>query len=102
MLLQSIDGSSVSLVWFAGTAFSIALILIGVVWRMQIAQQEKQLQEQKKTNEIIQQVAIDIAVMKTNSTNTAQDVKQIRDDLDETRDELGKIDKRIFKLEIAK
>ncbi len=102
MLLQSTDGSSVSLVWFAGTAFSIALILIGVVWRMQIAQQEKQLQEQKKTNEIIQQVAIDIAVMKTNSTNTAQDVKQIRDDLDETRDELGKIDKRIFKLEIAK
>lgn len=102
MLLQSTDGSSVSLVWFAGTAFSIALILIGVVWRMQIAQQEKQLQEQKKTNEIIQQVAIDIAVMKTNSTNTAQDVKQIRGDLDETRDELGKIDKRIFKLEIAK
>ena len=102
MLLQSTDGSSVSLVWFAGTAFSIALILIGVVWLMQIAQQEKQLQEQKKTNEIIQQVAIDIAVMKTNSTNTAQDVKQIRDDLDETRDELGKIDKRIFKLEIAK
>lgn len=104
MLLDSLttDSGGISLVWFAGTAFSIALILIGVVWRQQIDQQKLQMAEMKKQTDIIQTLATDIAVMKNNSTNTAEDVKRIREDLDITKDEIKGIDKRVYRLEVAK
>lgn len=104
MLLDSMttqDGG-ISLVWFAGACFSIALILLGIVWKQQIEQQKEQMREMKKQTDIIQTLATDIAVMKSNSTNTAEDVKRIRQDLDITREEVGGIDKRVMKLEIAK
>lgn len=87
--------------WFAGTAFGIAMILLGIVWRQQIAQQKEALEEQKKQNKVLNEIAIDIAVMKSNSTLTGQDVKAIRVEMEDVKQEIGLIDKRVYKLEIA-
>ncbi len=104
MLLDSIATQSggISLVWFAGSVFGLAMILLGYIWKQQINQQKEQMTEMKKQTEVIQSLALDIAVMKNNSINTASDVKRIREDLDLTRDEMGILDKRIYKLEVAK
>lgn len=103
MLLQSIDNGdgAVSLVWFAGITFSIAMILLGIIWRQQIAQQKEALDEQKKQNTVLNEIAIDIAVMKNNSTLTGQDVKAIRGEMEEVKHEIKEIDKRVLKLEVA-
>lgn len=103
LLLQSIDNGTggVSLVWFAGITFSIAMILLGIIWRQQIAQQKEALEEQKKQNKVLNEIAIDIAVMKSNSTLTGQDVKAIRVEMEDVKHEIGLIDKRVYKLEIA-
>jgi len=103
MLLQSIDNGdgAVSLVWFAGITFSIAMILLGIIWRQQIAQQKESLDEQKKQNTVLNEIAIDIAVMKSNSTLTGQDVKAIRGEMEDVKFEIKEIDKRVLKLEVA-
>ncbi len=104
MLLDSIDNGSgsVSLVWFAGVTFSIAMILLGMVWRQQVAQQKEALEEQKKQTIVIQGLALDIAVMKNNSNTTTNDVKAIRNDMEDVRHEITMIDKRVYRLEVAK
>ncbi len=104
MLLDSIDNGSgsVSLVWFAGVTFSIAMILLGMVWRQHVAQQKEALEEQKKQTIVIQGLALDIAVMKNNSNTTTNDVKAIRNDMEDVRHEITLIDKRVYKLEVAK
>jgi hypothetical protein len=104
MLLETIDNGSgaVSLNWFAGVLFSTVLMLILYVWNRQIKQSDKQLDEQKKQNEVLNSIAIDIAVMKSNSITTTNDVKHIRTEMEEVRREVGLIDKRVYKLEIAK
>lgn len=104
MLLETIDNGSgaVSLNWFAATLFSTVLLLILYVWNRQIKQSDKQLEEQKKQNEVLNAIAIDIAVMKSNSITTTNDVTHIRSEMEEVRHEVGLIDKRVYKLEIAK
>ena len=104
MLLETIDNGSgaVSSTWFAGVLFSTVLMLILYVWNRQIKQSDKQLDEQKKQNEVLNSIAIDIAVMKSNSITTTNDVKHIRSEMEEVRREVGLIDKRVYKLEIAK
>lgn len=103
LLLQSIDNGdgAVSLVWFAGITFSIAMILLGIIWKQQIAQQKEALAEQKKQNTVLNEIAIDIAVMKNNSTLTGQDVKAIRGEMEDVKFEIKEIDKRVLKLEVA-
>lgn len=103
MLLQSIDNGdgAISLVWFAGITFSIAMTLLGIIWRQQIAQQKEALAEQKKQNTVLNEIAIDIAVMKSNSTLTGQDVKAIRGEMEDVKFEIKEIDKRVLKLEVA-
>lgn len=103
LLLQSIDNGdgAVSLVWFAGITFSIAMILLGIIWKQQIAQQKEALAEQKKQNTVLNEIAIDIAVMKSNSTLTGQDVKAIRGEMEDVKFEIKEIDKRVLKLEVA-
>ena len=104
MLLETIDNGSgaVSLVWFAGISFSTVMVLIGVIWNDQIKQQKAALAEQKQQNEVLKAIAIDIAVMKSNSITTTNDVTHIRSEMEEVRREVGLIDKRVYKLEIAK
>lgn len=104
MLLETIDNGSgaISINWFAGILFSTVLLLIAYVWNRQINQADKQLAEQKKQNEVLNAIAIDIAVMKSNSITTTNDVKHIRSEMEEVRHEVGLIDKRVYKLEIAK
>lgn len=104
MLLETIDngGGAISINWFAGILFSTVLLLIVYVWNRQIKQSDKQLEEQRKQNEVLNAIAIDIAVMKNNSITTTNDVKHIRYEMEEVRHEVGLIDKRVYKLEIAK
>ena len=104
MLLETIDNGSgaVSLNWFAGVLFSTVLMLILYVWNRQIKQSDKQLDEQKKHNEVLNSIAIALAVMNPNSISTTNDVKHIRTEMEEVRREVGLIDKRVYKLEIAK
>ncbi len=104
MLIDSIATQSggISLVWFSGTVFGLAMILLGYIWKQQINQQREQMAEMKKQTEVIQSLALDIAVMKNNSITTTSDVKRIREDLDMTRDEMVMLDKRVYKLEVAK
>ena len=78
------------------------MILIGFIWNDQIKQQKAALAEQKQQNEVLKAIAIDIAVMKSNSITTTNDVTHIRSEMEEVRHEVGLIDKRVYKLEIAK
>lgn len=104
MLLETIDNGSgaISLGWFAALLSSTVILLIVYVWNRQIKQSDKQLEEQRKQNEVLNAIAIDIAVMKNNSITTTNDVKHIRSEMEEVRREVGLIDKRVYKLEIAK
>lgn len=104
MLLESISNGdgAVSLNWFAAALYSAVLLLIMFVWNRQLKQSDKQLEEQKKQNEVLSSIAIDIAVMKNNSITTTNDVTHIRSEMEEVRHEVGLIDKRVYKLEIAK
>lgn len=104
MLLETIDNGSgaISLGWFAALLSSTVILLIVYVWNRQIKQSDKQLEEQRKQNEVLNAIAIDIAVMKNNSITTTNDVKHIRSEMEEVRHEVGLIDKRVYKLEIAK
>lgn len=99
--LSTNDGG-VSVVWFAGICFTIALSLIAVVWKQQVEQQKSALAEQKEQTKLIKTLCEDLAVIKNTSTNTNEDVARIRDDVDEIRREVVKIDKRVVQLEAIK
>lgn len=103
-MLQSLanDTGGISLVWFAGTCFSIALILIGVVWRQQIEQNKEALKEQKELNKLVSSLCNDLAVIRENMKNTNSDISRIRDDVDEIRREVTGVDRRLSKLEAVK
>lgn len=90
------------LVWVAGSLFSIAMILISVVWKSQVNQQKEQLTEQKKLTELVSQLCTDIAVIKKNGEHTTGDVSEIRRDVEEIKKEINGIDKRVTKLEVLK
>lgn len=98
----STDNGGVSVVWFAGICFTIALSLIAVVWKQQVEQQKSGLAEQKEQTKLIKMLCEDIAVIKNSSTNTNEDVSKIRQDVDEIRREVVNVDKRLVRLEALK
>lgn len=104
MILEVIatENGGISLVWFAATAFSIAMILLGVVWRSQIAQQKEGLEEQKLLRRAVEHLAMDIEVMKNNSSNMNSNVSAMRKDMDDIKDDFNGLDRRVYKLEVAK
>lgn len=104
MLLETISngGGAVSLDWFSTTLFSFVIGLLIYIWN-------KQINQQQEHTKVLNAIAVDIAVMKSNSTTTTNDVKHIREEVDGVREELkdvrseiGLVDKRVYKLEIAK
>lgn len=90
------------LIWVTGTLFTIALILLGVVWRSQVQTQRDQITEQKKLNELVSLLVTDIAVIKNNSQNMNRDVEDIRDDVEKIKENVTGIDKRVTRLEVNK
>lgn len=102
MLLETIKDGAISLDWFSTTLFSFVIGLLIYIWN-------KQINQQQEHTKVLNAIAVDIAVMKSNSTTTTKDVKHIREEVDGVREELkdvrseiGLVDKRVYKLEIAK